>query len=414
MGKKNLNTSKILLNLILAGILIFSVIKLREKGDFIGYVNAGNNVLAQSDIYSDLFNTWPPVFSILAVPIALLDTLSPYLSRFIWMILLLWAYAAVIQIVISRFENEALSYAQVYEKIHTKKHYLIALFFTLRALMDNIMYIQINTMMLFCAVMLWRSNARSGWGGTVLGLSIGSKIYNVFLLPVYALFRQIKMLWFILSGIVLTLLLCFAVYGFDQTIAYFDHWILHRATDFQTIEHRNQSLIASLARVLSDENVKVNHFGNIASFTNEEIKRIYNVIVVLFSVFFLLRFLKYFKKDNLEFFTETQVFVLAAIPLLTPLAWKANYIYAMPAIFYLFHQQAQGFLSRSSQYFLFAGVALLTFSNEALIGREAMYFLENCNVLVVGEILLLMAMFLHLGNKYPLQKKARSGVFPDV
>ena len=65
----------------------------RRDVDFAGYVAVGKAFLDGRDIYRDTpagTNTWPPFFSLAAVPLGLLDRLSPYLARIVW-IALTWA-----------------------------------------------------------------------------------------------------------------------------------------------------------------------------------------------------------------------------------------------------------------------------------------------------------------------------------
>src|SRR5271169_2013041 len=74
--------------LVLAIALFFSYA--RRPGDFIGYSVTGNAVLSGVDIYKDTppdLNNWPPFFSLLCVPLALMDHLSPHLARGIWIVL---------------------------------------------------------------------------------------------------------------------------------------------------------------------------------------------------------------------------------------------------------------------------------------------------------------------------------------
>jgi len=61
--------------------------------DFAGYAAVGQAFFDGRDIYLDTpvgTNTWPPFFSLAAVPLGLLDRASPYLARIVW-IALTWA-----------------------------------------------------------------------------------------------------------------------------------------------------------------------------------------------------------------------------------------------------------------------------------------------------------------------------------
>jgi hypothetical protein len=89
------------LTLVILVFLVLFVELIRDvlirDGDFIGYVLVGNLTLQGQNIYKDyLINTWPPFFSIVSVPIAIIDNVSHYLSRFLWLSASLFAMFAVI------------------------------------------------------------------------------------------------------------------------------------------------------------------------------------------------------------------------------------------------------------------------------------------------------------------------------
>src|SRR5574337_105859 len=76
--------------------LIGTIVWMQRPGDFAGYVTVGELVLAGKHIYRDAppgLNTWPPFFSLLCVPLALLARPTPLLARAVWLLLnfaLLW------------------------------------------------------------------------------------------------------------------------------------------------------------------------------------------------------------------------------------------------------------------------------------------------------------------------------------
>ena len=49
-----------------------------RAGDFVGYINAGHLALNIQNIYSDPLNTWPPLFSVFSIPLALMDGISRF------------------------------------------------------------------------------------------------------------------------------------------------------------------------------------------------------------------------------------------------------------------------------------------------------------------------------------------------
>src|SRR6476620_6538111 len=100
----------ILLGLILLAVLFELIRSSTKKGDFIGYVNAGNLVLHHQNIYSDYLNTWPPLFSVLSVLIALGDHISSFGVRFIWSCGSILALFYTLKLSVRLFLNKSLSW----------------------------------------------------------------------------------------------------------------------------------------------------------------------------------------------------------------------------------------------------------------------------------------------------------------
>jgi hypothetical protein len=86
--------------LALAALALFAVFGLfsysQRTGDFAGYLLVGDLVLDGGHVYVDApagVNTWPPLFSLVCAPLALIARLSPTLARGLWVVL---NYAAVL------------------------------------------------------------------------------------------------------------------------------------------------------------------------------------------------------------------------------------------------------------------------------------------------------------------------------
>ena len=78
-----MNFSLVIIGIILTFELIRDAFK---KGDFLGYINAGNAIFNGTNVYEDPLNTWPPFFSVFSTILAFGDKLSPYGIRFIWLL----------------------------------------------------------------------------------------------------------------------------------------------------------------------------------------------------------------------------------------------------------------------------------------------------------------------------------------
>ena len=167
----------------------------RRPGDFAGYVAAGNAVLEGRDLYLDTppgVNTWPPFFSVVSVPFALLDRVSPYLARSIWLTLtwasLLWALALIARLVYGkrlafRRSEDALDIAS--------PELLVPFALTLPYILNNFELLQINCILF--ALVLWglllQAEGRETAGGFAIGAAAAMKVMAIAFLP-YFLYRK--------------------------------------------------------------------------------------------------------------------------------------------------------------------------------------------------------------------------------
>ena len=167
----------------------------RRPGDFIGYVAAGNAVLSGHDIYLDTppgLNTWPPVFSVVCVPLALLDRVSPYLVRIVWIALnwaaILWALDLIARMIYGkrlRFPPDETSLAI------TSSELLVPFALTLPFIINNFELLQIN--MILFSLVLWglflQANGREAAGGIAIAAAAAMKVMAIAFLP-YLLYRK--------------------------------------------------------------------------------------------------------------------------------------------------------------------------------------------------------------------------------
>ncbi len=382
--------NRVLLNLIYLLLLIFALLKVKEKGDFIGYVNAGNLVLNQNDIYSDVLNTWPPAFSIISIPLAIVHNFSFIFVRVLWMGIIFFCFFFSIKSCLEVLNKKRYTNKELLTAVLVSPYYLLALFLSCRSFMDNIMYLQINVVMLAacCYYIQHIDDRKTGLSSVLLGLSIGAKVYNILLLPVAILFRKWSRIIYVLLGIGLTFVLCLLIFGVQQTIDYYKHWYTEIASVKQSIVHRNQSLIAGLIRMFSKENLEVNNTAPIIDLPYSTINYIQLFIIGFLSATYLFLFSGLLKSANRDFVFHSFLLVLTMIPVLTPVSWKANYIFTLPAFFFICHTIKNKISTIAVVALFILSIVALCLSNETFIGRPAMYFLENYNVPIIGGILL--------------------------
>lgn len=342
-----------------------------------------------------MYNTWPPVFSILSVPLAIINNFNYYLVRFLWMVFLFYCLIYSLKTILEFLENKSLNYKTLFTEYSKKPWYVISLFFICRSMMDNIMYMQINVPML--AVCLYSFKKHNNLtSGVIMGVSIGAKVYNVFFIPLFVLLRQWKSLIGIFLGLLLMFALSIVVFGYDHSIELHQYWYQNIASAKHEFVHRNQSLMASFHRLFNVENSIVNNQSPILPLNELLINKLFYIFLLFLASLYLFKFYKKIINPDILFIKLSIILVITAIPLLTPVAWKANYVYALPAIFYLVHSYYHH--KKQPLKILLFGISMfcLTFSAEVIVSRPVMYWLEKQNVLPIGQLILYVLMLLEM------------------
>lgn len=165
-------------------------------GDFIGYLMVGRAVLSGADIYRDTppgINTWPPFFSLVCVPLALIGRVSNYLATSLWLLL---SFAAVLlsldlvarilfgkQMTLRRQSSSPLSI--------TSAALFVPLFLTSTYIFHNFEHTQINVILLAMTLggLYLLETGRTTGGALALGAAIAIKVMPVVFLP-YLVYRR--------------------------------------------------------------------------------------------------------------------------------------------------------------------------------------------------------------------------------
>lgn len=167
----------------------------RRSVDFAGYAAVGKAFLDGRDIYLDTpvgTNTWPPFFSLAAVPLGLLDRVSPYLAHVVWIALtwasIFWALDLIARLLYGkrlrfRADDSSLDIAS--------PELLVPFALTLPFLINNFELLQIN--MILFTLSLWglylQANGRDAAGGIAMALAAALKVMAIAFLP-YLLYRK--------------------------------------------------------------------------------------------------------------------------------------------------------------------------------------------------------------------------------
>lgn len=385
---------KVVQYLLLAALTIEFIRDSLGTGDFVGYVNAGHNVVKGLNIYGDYLNTWPPLFSIFSVPLAIADALSPVFIRALWLLFMLVAMFHIMAMTIKQVLQLQLGlpFNQQAELRFDSAIVIVPVLLIFRYLLDNMANIQINIFMLWMAMYSFElySKGKFNQAAFWLALSISLKVYTIFILAFYAYRMSFRMFTFTCLWITGLNLICIPVFGIEQSIQYFHQFLSERAGPFAMALHKNQSLFALLRGLLHHESRGLGIYINLVDLSIETIRWISYALVAIcgLSIAYLFKLKK--TPEISQFY-----FVLGATPILSPLAWKAYFIFVWPSLFLVtYHlwfannrQRPMNLLNRMLMLFF-----ILTFiiSTEGIIGEKWSDIAEIFGCITLGNLVLLV------------------------
>jgi hypothetical protein len=386
-------------SLIITGIiLIFELIRdAFKKGDFIGYVNAGNAIINGTNVYLDPLNTWPPFFSIFSTILAYGDQLSPYGVRFIWLTGIIISLYYICKLSIQFTTSLKLNLFNKNKLKIQEPLVVIPILIMLRYIMDNMANVQINVYLLLCSILMLKYylEDKLKWVGFFLGLIISLKVYPIVFLLFFIYKRELKTVAWTFLFIAIFNAIPFIIFGIETALENYSFWIEKVAKGSVFSTHRNQSLYAFLTRLLSTEpsgSITI----SIAELSAESVKKINYLIIAIISIIPAFIFRKKINnklsmKPILEF-----AFIFAAIPVISPLAWKAYFIFLwLPyLIIYLVLFRLEYNISSRKLSFLkgvfYVSLVLTVFSTEAFAGGYFSDVLETLGAITFGTILIII------------------------
>jgi hypothetical protein len=180
-------------------------------GDFRGYVEVGELVLQGEDPYATLdigTNTWPPLFSVLAVPLALGARAAPTVNMAAWVSLMAACLYGCLYFAIWLVYRRPLSLGRRPGTISiTSAAALVPALLTWRYVLKNVRWLQINPLILLLVLagcyLIVRHRQRPGGG--LVGAAAAIKVLPVLFVPYLALKRWwTAMLFALITGAVLT------------------------------------------------------------------------------------------------------------------------------------------------------------------------------------------------------------------
>jgi hypothetical protein len=388
-----------------------------RNGDFAGYVSAGNLVLEHKNIYSTVLNTWPPLFSVFSVMLALGDKVSGIFIRFLWLAGSILSMYFVIKLTTKMILGKTTNWqAKNSDIIFQDSIILIPTLIMLRFLLENLANVQFNIYMLLlaCLVMFYFVSNKNVLLGLVLALSISLKIYTVFILFYFIYKREWRPALWTVVFLLLFSSITFFVFGFESAMAYYRQWYVEIASIPPTAHHKNQSIFGLMFRLLTSQDPGDGLLVNVLSLNPLTVKYLTYGLILLVSSFPAYLFRKKLAEKSSQRAVLEYSLVFSAIPVLSPLAWKAYFIFLwFPYLLtYAYLYRADSRLRRTEATFLrflfLCSIALTVFSAQGIVGWHLSRTLETVSCITIGTAVLMFIQLsiyqkMHLFNLNAIQ-----------
>jgi alpha-1,2-mannosyltransferase len=222
-------------------------------GDFGSYLLVGNLALEGRHIYDDAgerVNTWPPLFSVVCIPLALLARPTPYLARIAWLILnylLLWR---VFKIFARLIHQKELRWRVEGAEISLfSPELLLPAAICARFILSNFEHLQAQ-IVLFALVVLALDWHVRGWdlaAGFSLGFAAALKVMPAVFIPYFFYRRQWRLALIASVAAVAFFLSPIIVYGEPRFLDYMHAWHDALHTGWR-VGKMNQSVFAMIER----------------------------------------------------------------------------------------------------------------------------------------------------------------------
>ncbi len=388
---------------LLALLLVFLAFRSgTSNGDFAGYIRAGQDTLDGLHIYWPYTNTWPPVFSIFSIPLALLDQLSSYWLRVFWSLGSLLTFVGTIKYSLKLSQSVfKLKWEMGLFPSLKRWEIIIPLLIMLKYLMDNVTNLQINLYFLFLtvyALYLFTQNKLIP-AALLIAITITFKIYTIFFLFYFLFKREWKLSLYTILFIGLLNGISFIYWGYELASEYYSYWFNEVVDRSDFSEHKNQSIFGMFYRWLTSLELGHNMLINIVDLPPKLVRKITYLAVAFASIYPAIKLYKPLKdKSSLSSLLEYAL-IFACVPILSPISWKAYFIFLWFPFFLLYQLlfvwsnslKHKTLIRLKAVYYI--SIVLLVFSSEIFTGSNFSDVLEVYSTITVGAILVVGLLF---------------------
>jgi len=387
---------------VLAFVVGGSISWIRRPGDFAGYVLVGDLVLSGQDIYRDSppgLNTWPPFFSLLCVPLAVLARPTPYLARGVWLALnfaLLWmALKSLVRLV---YHAELRLHPAATCLSLASPEALLPLLLCYRFILGNFDHLQVNIIIFACAVagLYWHARGRDLRAGALLGLAAALKVMPALFVPYFLYRRRFRVA--AATGIATAAfsLSPMLIVGWPRFIDYVGAWRQALAVGWG-VGKMNQSVYAMLDRFIG-HGIRPGHTPVLDLLPDSGDRMVQAALIVVLAgivatACWLFRGRE--AADSPASLAEYSiVFIVSA--LFGPLAWKAYLVVLLCPCMFLVALLCRGHLGSGERRGVVAALAiyfaLSGLTTPGLLGKQLAGALEMLSVTTVATLTLLLVL----------------------
>ena len=369
--------------------------------DIHGYIQAGQDALALKNLYLDStsgrHNTWPPFFSIICMPLALLDRylgLPP--TKEIWYFFNFFLLIAASKMWMSLLVGERPKFISDEKLDFTSDIVFVPLLIILPAVINNFYWLQINPLILFLVIYGYYFYRKNSFfvGGIFFALAASLKAFPVLILFYFIIRRRWKIaMWMVIFGLVFTIS-PILFYGVSDFLEMFGKWLTISFRQHFVVwhYHDNQSLYAMWERYLF-------LFLKVTQPASLLIHVFYwaSVLILLFMTVMVFLKADYQEHSWRAAFEFSSICILMII--FPPIGWRHYFIFLYPAVAttYLFLKRHSFLFGIKSIKILFI-VSITALVLPYFLGKHIAYLLRMANNWTWAAIFL-NALILILLNK---------------
>lgn len=385
---------------------------IKEDGDFVHYIEAGERVLRGADIYAgagpDAVNTWPPFFAVVCVPFALLARASVYLARGVWLAVNGVLVYAMLRMTVELVYRRPLTMRARDGVSVASLAFLGPVVLASRFLLGNFDRLQINLLILFGCLLgcRWLARGRPGAGGAAIGVAAAIKVLPVFFVPYFLLKRWWTALAGIVAGGVIATAAPILVFGVSRWVEYVRFW-LRLAAGGWPVRKGNQSVYAMVDRLYTHGALYWTPAAKRFKASDDPMVTVlvYGALLVI-GALFVVAARRGGRSPQSPAAVVEYAIVLALCVLFSPLAWKHYFVFLLLGYAVLWRAAfvpdpppppdvpwgLDATERRRVAVLLAASFALTTLSVRGVIGKTLSLHLETLSVVTIGALVALAAL----------------------